>query len=167
MKERTLVLLKPDAVARQIMGSIISRFETAGLKIVGMKLVNPTKEFAKKHYREEDIAKRRGYDIWEQNLDFLTKGPVLAICLEGYQAITTVRKMVGSTQPSESAPGTIRGDYTHVTYAAANEKKKAIANIIHASANADDAKGEVALWFAPSELVSYKTVHDTFIEHDF
>lgn len=167
MKEQTLVLLKPDAVARQIMGSIISRFETVGLKIIGMKLVNPTKEFAKKHYREDDIAKRRGYDIWEQNLDFLTKGPVLAICLEGFSAIATVRKMVGSTQPSESLPGTIRGDYTHVTYAAANSKKKAIANIIHASSSVEDAKIEVALWFAPSELMKYKTVHDTFMEHEF
>jgi len=79
MIERTLVLLKPDAVARQITGQIITRFEQAGLKIVGMRLVHATKDIAKLHYREEDIAARRGKDVWEQNLNFLMHGPVLAL----------------------------------------------------------------------------------------
>ncbi|HLP79637.1 MAG TPA: nucleoside-diphosphate kinase [Acidobacteriota bacterium] len=167
MIERTLVLLKPDAVARQLNGQIITRFETAGLKIVGLKMVHVDKNFAKTHYREDDIAKRRGYDVWEQNLEFLSKGPVVALVLEGINAIANVRKIVGSTEPSAAAPGTIRGDFCHATFAPANANKRAVANVIHASSSVDDAKVEISVWFKPSEIHSYKTVHEHYMHHTF
>lgn len=160
--ERTLVLLKPDAVQRAIMGEIISRFERAGLKIIGMKLVWNDEEHSKKHYTE-DIAIRRGEHVRQALVNFLKEGPVLAICLEGVNAIENVRKMVGDTQPKTAAPGTIRGDYAHVSYAYADDKEMVVKNLIHASSDANDAKNEVALWFNENELHSYKTVHDIHI----
>jgi nucleoside-diphosphate kinase len=159
MIERTLVLLKPDAIVRQICGQIITRFEHVGLKIVGMKMMYVDKDFAKKHYREEDIAKRRGYDVWNHNLAFLTQGPVLALCIEGVGAIANVRRLVGPTEPSQAPPGTIRGDFCHMTFANASAKQKAVANVVHASSSIEDAKHEIDLWFTTQELHSYKTVH--------
>lgn len=162
MIERTLVLIKPDGVQRCIVGKILQRFEDAGLKIVGMKMKYVDKTFAAKHYTE-DIAIRRGEHVRELLLDFLSSGPVVALVLEGVNAIENVRKMVGETQPLKAAPGTIRGDFTHVSYAYADEKKLAIKNVIHASADEKDAKAEVSLWFTDDELHSYKTVHDAHV----
>ncbi len=160
--ERTLVLLKPDAVQRGVMGEIISRFERAGLKVVGMKMQWVDKEFAKQHYTE-DIAIRRGEKVRELLLNFIVQGPVIAIVLEGVNAIENTRKMVGSTEPKAALPGTIRGDYSHMSYGHADAKGIAIANLIHASADAKDAAHEVPLWFSPKELHSYKTVHDVHV----
>lgn len=156
--ERTLVLLKPDAVQRGFMGEIITRFERVGLKIIGMKLVWIDKDFSKKHY-EEHISK----PFYAGLEEVITMGPVLAMVIEGIEAIATVRKMVGSTEPKSSAPGTIRGDYAHVSYGYADAKKIGMKNLIHASANADDAAKEVPLWFTTKELHSYKSVHDAHI----
>lgn len=156
--ERTLVLLKPDAVQRAYMGEIISRFERVGLKAVGMKMVWVDKDFSKKHYAEH--VEKGFYAGLEETI---TAGPVLAMVLEGVEAIALVRKMVGSTEPKSSPPGTIRGDYAHVSYGYADSKKIGIRNLIHASANAEDAKKEVGLWFKPEELHSYKTVHDAHL----
>ncbi len=167
MNERTLVLLKPDAVARQITGQIITRFEQAGFKIIGMRLVHATRDLAIQHYREDDVAKRRGYEIWEQNLSSITKGPVMAICLEGINAVANIRKMVGTTEPSASPPGTIRGDFCHATYGIANSTKQAIANVVHASASVDEAKVEIPIWFSPSDLHSYKTVMEAYVNHTY
>ena len=161
--ERSLVLMKPDAVQRGLMGEILSRFERAGLKIVGMKLVWVDATFAKRHYREEDIVPRRGEKVWHVLLKGITQGPVLAFTLEGIGAIEIVRKMVGATEPRAALPGTIRGDYAHVSYAYADAQDIHIKNLIHASADAKDAAIEVPLWFAPDELHSYKTVHDVHI----
>lgn len=163
MIERTLVLLKPDAVQRGYMGEIIARFERAGLKVVGMKMMWVTQEFAKKHYREEDIVPRRGEKVWQLLLKGITQGPLLAFVLEGIEAVEIVRKMIGSTEPRAALPGTIRGDYAHVSYSYADAKDIHIKNLIHASANKDDAKLEVALWFKPEELHTYKTVHDVHV----
>jgi len=156
--ERTLVLFKPDAVQRSVVGEILQRFERTGLKIVGMKMVWADKDFSKKHYAEH-IAK----PFYKGLEDVITAGPVVALVLEGIEAIALVRKMVGSTEPKSSAPGTIRGDYAHVSYGYADAKGIGIKNLIHASANADDAKKEVALWFTSEELHSYATVHDTHV----
>ncbi len=158
MIERTLVLLKPDAVQRGFMGEILTRFERAGLKIVGMKMVWVDKDFSKQHY-EEHVEK--GFYPGLESM--ITEGPVLALVLEGVEAIGTVRKMVGSTEPKAAAPGTIRGDYAHVSYGYADTKNIGVKNLIHASANAEDAQKEVALWFASQELHTYKTVHDVHI----
>ncbi|MBI5391399.1 nucleoside-diphosphate kinase [Candidatus Woesearchaeota archaeon] len=159
--ERTLVLIKPDGVQRCYSGEIISRFEKAGLKIAGMKMAWCNKQHAMKHYTE-DITKRRGEFVRNKLLEFLTIGPVVAICLEGVEAVEVVRKLVGGTEPRTAAPGTIRGDYAHMSYTYADDIKKAIPNLIHASGNKDEAKSEIALWFTPEELHSYRTVHDVF-----
>lgn len=156
--ERTLVLFKPDAVQRSVVGEILSRFERVGLKIVGMKMVWADKDFSKKHYAEH-VAK----PFYKGLEDVITAGPVVALVLEGIEAIALVRKMVGSTEPKSSAPGTIRGDYAHVSYGYADAKGIGIKNLIHASANADDAKKEVALWFTAAELHGYATVHDKHV----
>ena len=158
MIERTLVLLKPDAVQRGLMGEIIMRFERAGLKVVGCKMVWVDKEFSRQHYAEH--VEKPFYKGLEA---VITHGPVLALCIEGIEAIATVRKMVGTTEPKGSPPGTIRGDYAHVSYGYADQKGIGIKNLIHASANAGDAQREVALWFKDGELHSYKTVHDVHV----
>ncbi|HLC87143.1 MAG TPA: nucleoside-diphosphate kinase [Candidatus Nanoarchaeia archaeon] len=162
MIERTLVLIKPEGVQRHLAGRIISRFEDAGLKIIGMKQVWVDKELAKKHYTE-DIAERRGQRVRERLLDYLIEGPVIAIALEGVNAIKNVRKIVGGTEPKSAHPGTIRGDFAHVSFAYADKKEIAVKNLIHASSNEKDAKNELKLWFKPSELHTYKTVQDFFM----
>jgi nucleoside-diphosphate kinase len=162
MMERTLVLLKPDAVQRGLIGEITGRFEKAGLKIVGMKLKHVDEEFAKKHYTE-DLAERRGEQVRKINVDFLQEGPVVALALEGVEAIAIVRKMVGGTEPKSASPGTIRGDFCHVSYSHADKKKSVVRNVIHASANKEDAEHEISLWFEPKELHSYKTVHEMHV----
>jgi len=156
--ERSLVLFKPDAVQRGLMGEILSRFERAGLKIVGCRMVWVDKTFSQQHYAEH--VEKPFYKGLEA---VITNGPVLALAIEGIEAIATIRKMVGSTEPKGSAPGTIRGDYAHVSYGYADAKGIGIKNLIHASANAADATRELGLWFKPDELHSYKTVHDVHI----
>lgn len=162
MIERSLVLLKPDAVQRAIMGRILSRFEDAGFKVVGMKMVWVDKKFALKHYTE-DLAKRAGSHVREMIAEFLTTGPVVAMVVEGVNAIDNIRKMVGSTEPRSAAPGTIRGDFSHVSYAYADARKAPVKNLVHASSSREDAAAEIKLWFTPKELHSYKTVHDVHL----
>ena len=159
MIERTLVLIKPDGVARGLIGRVISRFEDAGIKIVGLKMKWASEEFAKKHYTD-DITKRRGEHVRRYLVQFLQEGPVVAMALEGVNVAENVRKLVGETEPRAAAPGTIRGDFTHVSYAHADNEKKVVKNIIHASANTEDAAKELKLWFSKDELHSYKTVHE-------
>jgi len=158
--ERTLVLVKPDAVKRHLTGRILERFENAGLKIIAMKMVWADDAFAKKHYREDDIAKRHGENVWKNLLRFIVEGPVVAFVLEGNEAIEVVRKICGPTEPKSAQPGTIRGDFSHHSYVTADSDKKAIRNIVHSSANKDDAKTEIALWFSEKEIHSYKSVQD-------
>lgn len=161
--EKTLIILKPDAVQRGLIGEIISRFEKAGLKIVGMKMVAPDEEHYHHHY--EDISKiisRRGEEVYKRNADFMMSGPVVAVVLEGIEAVALVRKMVGDTEPRSAQPGTIRGDYAHMTYDHANKFGGGLPNVIHASGDAKEAAEEVAHWFKPDELFQYKTVHEGF-----
>ncbi len=160
--ERTLVLIKPEGVQRHLVGKIISRFEDAGLKIIGMKQFWADEEFAKKHYTE-DITERRGEKVRNSLLKYITEGPVVAICLEGVNAIENVRKIVGGTEPKSAPPGTIRGDFAHVSFAHADENDLPVKNLIHASSNEKDAKHEVSLWFSDSELHSYKTIQDLLL----
>lgn len=186
--ERTLVILKPDAVARGLIGEIISRFEKVGLKIVGAKLLKPSRELADKHYpkdREEfirgmaqktmdnyaaqglDVVKDLGTDdlnevgliIQGWLVDNLTSSPVFAFVIEGPHAIEVVRKMVGSTLPLGAAPGTIRGDYSFDSSAMGNSAKRPIRNLVHASGELEEAEFEVNLWFSEDELYSYDTIH--------
>jgi nucleoside-diphosphate kinase len=156
--ERTLILVKPDGVQRALVGRILQRFEDAGLKIVGMKMVWIDKDFARKHYF--DLEERRGEKVFTTTTDAVTEGPVVAVVLEGVEAAANVRRIVGPTEPKSAAPGTIRGDFAHHSFAFTDAKDRAIRNVIHASGDADEAKQEVALWFEASELHDYKTDQD-------
>jgi len=161
MIERTLVVFKPDCVQRGFCGEILARFEKAGYKIIGMKMLMGDDEFFKKHYF--DVAERHSVEILMGNVKAMTHGPVLAFVLEGVEAIEGVRKMVGPTEPKQAAPGTIRGDYSHYTYKLADKNKIAVKNLIHASANKKDAEYEIKLWFSIEDLFKYKTVHEVHI----
>jgi len=185
-EEKTLVLLKPDAVQRNLIGEIISRFERVGLKIVALKFLLPTKEQAFKHYvkNEEEIValgnrsiegkkkngvivketpKELGQSIVDRLVRFLSSSPVVAIVLEGNQAIAVTRKLVGSTEPLQSAVGTVRGDYTVDSYALADSGDRAVRNLVHASANQFDSEYEIKVWFSEKEIVSYKNVRDKIL----
>jgi nucleoside-diphosphate kinase len=138
--ERTLVLIKPDGVQRLLVGRIVGRFEERGLKIVGLKLVRVDRSLAERHY-----AVHKGKPFFEGLLAFITSSPLVAMVLEGPQAIAVVRSMVGATRPAEAAPGTIRGDLALET----------AQNLIHASDGPETATAEVALWFGSEELLAY------------
>ncbi len=164
MKERTLVVLKPDAVKRGILGRVISRLEDAGFKVVGAKMLWISEAFAKKHYDEiGQVGKRRGEKVLKNMIKVSSSGPVLALCLEGIQAVDNLRKMVGSTEPKAALPGTIRGDFSHTSFAYTDAQDKGVENVIHASGSSEDAKKEIALWFKADELYDYKTVHEVHV----
>ncbi len=158
--ERTLVLLKPDAVARSLMGRIIQRFEDALLKVVGVKMVWMDADLARKHYF--DLEERLGKDVYDLTASFMQQGPVLALVLEGVDAVKTVRKMVGATYPGEAQPGTVRSDFAHQNKAFAIANDKMVANLVHASGNAEEAKQEVELWFEPEELFDYQILAEKY-----
>ena len=161
--ERTLIILKPDAVKRGLVGEILMRFERVGLKIVGAKMLQPDYDHYYKHY--ENIGKmvtRRGKKIFEVTLDMMNEGPVIAMVLEGIEAVSLVRKMVGETEPKSAAPGTIRGDYSHISFTHADKEGIATPNIIHASGDPKEAEEEIGHWFSDSELFEYQTVHEQY-----
>ena len=163
MIERTLLLVKPDGVQRGLSGEIIKRFENVGLKISGIKMVWVDEEFGAKHY--SDVKIRRGEKVFKAVLGLITMGPVIAIVLEGVDAVEVVRKICGPTEPKAAQPGTIRGDYAHVSYAYSDKVDEAIRNVVHASGTNQEAKNEIALWFKDDELHSYPSVQDIHILH--
>jgi nucleoside-diphosphate kinase len=193
MIERSLVLLKPDAVVRGVTGEILHRFERVGLKIVGMKMVHAEVEFVKKHYLTTDeklkiIGERTladcieydidveanmgtkdpieiGRQVWNWNVEFLSSGPVLAIVFEGVNSVQNIRNMVGSTVPSKAAPGTIRGDFSLDTAVGANKRKRTVFNLIHASGSVEEANEEIKLWFNETELYNYRRLHEDFYRY--
>lgn len=193
MIQRSLVLLKQDSIRRGITGEIIHRFERTGLKIVGLKLINPSEEIAKQHYlttdenlkamgektladcKENNIdpIENMGSDdpltlgktIWECNVQFLTSGPIIAMVLEGPYAIMNIRTLVGHTVPAKAVPGTIRGDFALDTAVSANKRKRSIYNLVHASGNAEEAEREINLWFSKDELITYKRLHEDFYSY--
>lgn len=138
--ERTLVLLKPDAVARRLTGKIIARFEQKGLWIVGMRHLVMTPAIADKHY-----AVHREKPFFKNLCEFMCSSPLVALVLEGPDAIALVRKLVGATKVTEAAPGTIRGDFALSTQQ----------NLIHASDSPESAAYEIPIWFAPSDLTPF------------
>jgi nucleoside-diphosphate kinase len=159
--DRTLVLLKPDAVARGLAGRLIQRFEDAGLKIVGVRMRQMDAELARKHYF--DLEERFGKSVFDVKAGFMQSGPVIAFVLEGVDAVANVRKLVGSTFPNEAPAGTIRGDFAHTSKAYTEAKHAVVANLIHASGNVDEAKYEVDLWFGPDDLFEYQTVAERYL----
>lgn len=146
--QRTLVLVKPDGVQRLLVGKILARFEERGMKIVGMKLVQVSRELAEKHY-----AVHKGKFFYDGLVGYITSSPVVALVLEGHEAIGAVRAMVGATRPWEAAAGTIRGDYAMM----------GLRNLIHASDAPETAANEIALWFKPEELCEYTREIDRWV----
>ena len=146
--QRTLVLAKPDAVQRGLIGEIIGRFERKGLKVVGLRLLVVPRTMAEEHY-----AVHAGKHFYDGLVEFITSGPVAAISLEGPDAIAVVRRMVGKTMPNEAEPGTIRGDFGI----------SGLRNLIHASDAPETAESELALWFGVDALVGYEREIDSWI----
>ena len=183
-RERTLVIIKPDGVMRHIVGEVLSRFERKGLKIVGMKMLWPSRKLAERHYVDTEewleSSGTRTYNSYLEKgitptltpreialntrrklIDHLTAGPVVALVLEGAHAIEVVRKMRGNTSPRSAEVGTIGFDYTLESYELSDAGDWAIKNVIHASDSPAEVAREIKLWFASDELVNY----DTAIDH--
>ena len=161
--QRTLIVFKPDAIQRGIVGEILSRFERVGLKIVATKMIAPTKEHYYKHY--EEIGKmitRRGKTTFDITVDMMVQGPVVAMVLEGVEAVALVRKLVGTTEPKSALPGTIRGDFSHMSFGYADNESKGIPNLIHASGDAEEAEQEISHWFSDEELYDYSVLNEKF-----
>ena len=138
--ERTLIILKPDAVQRRLVGRIVQRFEDKGLVIVGMKLISISRELAERHY-----APHKGKPFYSALIDYITSGPVIVMVLHGLRCIEVVRAMMGPTAGYEAAPGSIRGDFgASQTY-----------NLVHGSDSPETAAGEIALYFSDDELIDY------------
>lgn len=146
--ERTLLLVKPDGVQRQLVGRVLARFEERGLKLVGLKLIRVDRTLAEQHY-----AVHREKPFFAGLVDFITSGPLVAAALEGPNAIAIVRAMNGATRPHEAAPGSIRGDFAVET----------AQNLVHASDSQETASFELALWFRPDELLDYQRDVDRWV----
>ncbi|MEA2055674.1 MAG: nucleoside-diphosphate kinase [Candidatus Thermoplasmatota archaeon] len=147
-KERTFVMLKPDAIQRELVGKIILRFEKKGIKIVAMKMVSVSKELAEKHY-----SIHKGKPFFEPTVKYITSSPVVAMVLEGENVINMVRRMMGKTNPQEALPGTIRGDYGQFIGR----------NMVHGSDGPDTAEFEINLWFKPEEISEYTRIDETWL----
>ncbi|MBN1331764.1 nucleoside-diphosphate kinase [Candidatus Dojkabacteria bacterium] len=182
-KEKTLIIIKHDGVARGLMGEIISRFERVGLKMVALEFIAATDDMSEKHYPDSkewkekvggrtlaeykekgiDPVERLGTDVPEEIgglvkgwlVEYLSMGPVLAMVFEGPEAVSIGRKLVGETNPVKAAPGTIRGDYSWDNADLANEQMRPFYNLVHASGSVDEAKEEIELWFSDTELMDY------------
>lgn len=146
--ERTLVLIKPDGLQRGLVGTIIGRFEATGMKMVGMKLMHVSNKLASLHYAEHE-----GKPFYEGLVSYITSAPVVALCFEGPDAISITRKLMGATRPNDAPPGTIRGDFGI----------EVSRNLVHGSANMDDAVREVGLFFSEHELIDYVRSNDVWI----
>lgn len=163
--ERTLIIFKPDAMQRGIVGEILTRFERVGLKMVAAKIFQPDEKHYYHHYETiGEMVSRRGQEAFDVTLAFMQEGPVLAVVLEGIEAVAQVRKMVGTTEPKSASPGTIRGDYAHVSFEYANAQGLTIPNLIHASGNPDEAEKEISHWFGNEEIHSYETTHEKYTQ---
>lgn len=158
--ERTLVLLKPDAVARGLIGRVLSRFEDQMLKVVASRMVWMDADLTRRHYF--DLEDRFGPAVYNAMATFMHSGPVLALVLEGVEAVACVRKLVGSTYPDQALPGTIRGDFAHMSQAYANERGIAVANLVHASGNREEAAKEIDVWFSKDEIFDYTSAFERY-----
>lgn len=147
--QRTLVLIKPDAVQRMLIGRILDRYEQRGLRICGLKLVHVNRDLAERHY-----AVHRERPFFPGLVEFLTSAPLVAIALEGLNAVAICRSINGATRPEEAAPGTIRGDLALQTSQ----------NLVHASDSTESAEYELGLWFQPQELLTYVRAVDRWVD---
>ena len=156
--ERTFVALKPDTVKRGITGKIIDIFEEAGFKIVGMKMVWADEEVLQDHYSEH-VDK----DFYERLEEYMSSGPIVAMVVEGVEAVKNTRKIVGETDPREADPSTIRGKFAHMSFEHADGSGRLHKNIIHASAEKDEAEEEISIWFDDEELHDFESAHEEFV----
>lgn len=183
-QEKTVVLIKPDAVARGLIGEIVTRFEKVGLRIIAVKMVWVDENLVGQHYQDDEeyhlsVGKKSledhrrndldpretvgtddpldiGRKIRKYNMEFLSSGPIVALLLSGFNAIEVVRKIVGSTFPHLSPPGTIRGDYASDSPILANLRKRTTKNLVHASGSRQEATYEGQLWFTEEEVYEYQ-----------
>lgn len=185
-KERTLVILKPDAVQRGLIGETIKRIENTGLKLVALKFITANEDQLWQHYNKDDawfmkkgeriLEERRaagmsvdkeaieyGKDIIRALVKFMSAGPVVPMVWEGNQAAGIVKKIVGSTEPLSSDAGTIRGDYTLDSYQLASRDERAVRNLIHCSDPAEDALREIPLWFSENEILQYRLIAEQIL----
>lgn len=146
--QQTLILLKPDCIHRRLIGTVLHRFEQKGLRLVALKLVQPSRALAEQHY-----AVHKGKPFYESLLQFLTSGPTVALVWEGREAIAVARNLIGATDGTKAPPGTIRGDFALVVQN----------NLVHGSDSPENAAAEIALWFKPDELVSYQPVDTPWV----
>jgi len=149
--ERTLIILKPDAIQRGLIGTLIARIEQRGLRIAGLKMLWVSPELAERHYGEH-----RGKAFYEPLLRFITSAPVVALVVEGPQAISVMRMLMGKTDARQADPGTIRGDF-----GLSNRH-----NLVHGSDSPESAEREIALWFTPEELFSYHRPTENWVDPD-
>lgn len=184
--ERTLAIIKPDAVQRVLIGEIIQRFERVGLKMVAMKMVQADAATVEQHYSFDPDWKRKagekllrnnekvdvvneadaiaaGEALLERLKRFMTAGPIVPMVLEGASAVSLTRKLVGGTEPLSSDVGSIRGDFVLDSYVLANSADRAIRNAVHASSSVEEAEKEVALWFRPEEVLVYETAYERIL----
>ncbi len=182
-QERTFVILKPDTVQRSLMGEVIRRFELTGLKCSAMKMFVPKEEQLLEHYHKndewflkkgtkivEDLMSQNlpiekepieyGKDIIRTVVKYMTAGPVVAMVWEGNQAVAVVTKIVGTTEPSTSDVGTLRGDYTIDSYGHASYENRAVRNLIHCSDAVAEAEREISIWFSEDEIMQYTTAQE-------
>lgn len=182
-QERSLVLLKPDTVQRSLVGELIKRFEQTGLKIVAMKMIVPTEAQLLVHYNKDDAWYERkgkgiveeltaqgkvidkdpaeyGKDIIRTIVRYMTAAPVVALIMEGNKAVSVVTKIVGTTEPSTSDVGTIRGDYTLDSYSHATFENRAVRNLVHQSESPEEAEREIVIWFKDTETMNYVTAQE-------
>lgn len=185
-EERTLVILKPDAIQRSLIGEILGRFERVGLKMIALKLIIPREDQCWEHYQKDEawylkkgqrvVDDRKahdlpiekepieyGKDIIKTIVDYLTSGPVLGLVIQGVEAVSITKKLVGSTEPSTSDVGTIRGDFTIDTYGLSALDNRAVRNLIHCSDSPEEANREIPLWFEESELLKYRLVQEQIL----
>ena len=148
MSERTLILIKPDGVQRGLVGRVIDRYESRGLRIAGLKLMQADRRLAERHY-----AVHSAKPFFAGLIEFITSGPLVAMVVEGPKAIEVCRAVNGATRPNEAAPGSIRGDFALETSM----------NIVHASDSQENATAELALWFEEAELLDYERAIDAWI----
>jgi len=182
-QERSLVLLKPDAVQRSLVGEIIKRFERVGLKISALKMVVATEQQCLDHYNKDDAWYLRkgenivenlksngipvekepieyGKDIIRNMVTYMTAAPLVAMVVEGNQAVAVVTKLVGSTEPATSDVGTIRGDYTLDSYEHSTIEDRGVRNLVHQSESPEEAEREIAIWLTEDEIMNYVTAQE-------
>lgn len=185
--ERTLIIIKPDGIQRGLVGEVIKRYEQIGLKLIAIKMVVPTREMVEEHYtldpewkqktgekniksyRDKGLKPPHEDPIAQSNMilgklkDYIASGPVIPMVWQGAHAVAIARKITGSTEPLSSDVGTIRGDYVMDSYKMADDDKRSIRNVLHASGSVSEADMEIPFWFKKEELIDYKLVIESIL----